>query len=154
MIFKYVEKKKKNKYNLSQRIRYGVPEHETIDQLENVFVFGLENYIDQEFAKAYAVGVYDANCLGDRWDGDLILDEIVTVKDSVIVCDGSNGNPVMHMLENNSLNYEVYERTFYDEDGNEIVSSYKLLLVAPNASGFDNWAVLNSLNKETKELKL
>ena len=47
--FKYV-KNKMNENNLKQRIRYKFPKHETIDQLENVFVFHLETHIDQEFA--------------------------------------------------------------------------------------------------------
>ena len=49
--FKYV-KNKINEDNLGQRIRYRFPKHETIDQLENVFVFDLETYNDQEFAEA------------------------------------------------------------------------------------------------------
>ena len=52
---KYVEIKS-NKNNLSQRIRYRFPKHKIIDQLENVFVFDLETYNDQDFAEAYAAG--------------------------------------------------------------------------------------------------
>ena len=33
-----------NEDNLNQSIRYGLPKHETIDQLLNVFVFELETY--------------------------------------------------------------------------------------------------------------
>ena len=53
--FKYV-KNIINENNLKQRIRYRFPKHEMIDQLENVFVFDLETYNDQEFAEAYAAG--------------------------------------------------------------------------------------------------
>ena len=49
-----------------------------IDQLENVFVFDLETYNDQEFAEAYAAGLYDVNRLRDKWDRDLTSDELVT----------------------------------------------------------------------------
>ena len=50
--FKYV-KNERNENNLKQRIRYRFPKHETIDQLENVFVFDLETHNDQEFDEAY-----------------------------------------------------------------------------------------------------
>ena len=39
--FKYA-KSKINEDNLSQRLPYSLPNHVTIDQLENVFVFDLE----------------------------------------------------------------------------------------------------------------
>ena len=39
-------------------------------------------------------------------------------KDNVIVFDGSNENPVMHMLKNISENYEGDEKTY--KDGDEI----------------------------------
>ena len=38
--------------------------------------------------------------------------------------------------------------------GDEIVSSYKLLLAGHNSSCFDNWVVLNSLVKEITEVKV
>ena len=61
-----------------------------------MFVFDLETYNDQEFAEAYAVGLYDVNRLRDRWDRDLTPDEIVTEKDNFIVFDESYTNPVMN----------------------------------------------------------
>ena len=71
--FNYV-KNKMNENNLKRRIRYIFPKHETIvDQLENVFVFDLETLNDQEFAEAYAAGVYDVKRLRDRWDRDLTV---------------------------------------------------------------------------------
>ena len=75
-------------------------------------------------------------------------------KENVTVFDGSNGNPVMSMLKYISENYEGDERTYIDKDGDEVVSSYILLLVAQNSSGFDSWVVLNSLVKETTEMKI
>ena len=59
----------------------------------------------------------------------------------------------MNMLKKNSENYEGDERTYKDKDGDQIVSCYRLLLVAENSSGFDSWVVLNSLFKEITELK-
>ena len=54
----------------------------------------------------------------------------------------------MNTLKNISENYEGNERTYIDRDGEEIASSYRLLLVAHNSSGFDSWVVLNSLVRE------
>ena len=150
--FRYV-KNKINENNLKQRIRYRFPKHETIDQLENVFVFDLETHIDQEFAEPYAAGLYDVNRLRDRWYRDLTSDELPIEKQNVTVFDASNGNCVMNMLKHISENYNGDERTYIDKDGDEIVSSYRLLLVAHNSSGFDSWVVLNSLVKEIKDLK-
>ena len=75
-------------------------------------------------------------------------------KDNVTVFDGSNGNPVMNMLDNISENYEGDEWTYIDKDGDEIVSSYRFSLVAHNSSGFDSWVVLKSLVRELTELKI
>ena len=72
--FKYV-KNKTNENNLKQRIRYRFPKHETIDQLKNVFVLDLEAHNGQEFAEAYAAGLYNVNRLRDKWDRDLAPDE-------------------------------------------------------------------------------
>ena len=77
--FKYV-KNKINENNLKQRIRYRFPKHETIDQLENVFVFDLETHNDQEFAEAYAAGLYDVNRLRNKRDRDLTPDELKSQK--------------------------------------------------------------------------
>ena len=65
----------------------------------------------------------------------------MTGKDSVMVFEGSNGNPVKNMFGNISLNYEGYDNAFIDKDGDEIVTSYRLLLVALNSSGFDDLMV-------------
>ena len=151
--FKYV-KNKINENNLKQRIRYRFPKHETIDPLENVFVFDLETHNDQEFAEAYAAGLCDENRLRDRWHRDLTSDELIIERKNVTVFDASNGNCVINMLKYISENYNGGERTYIDKDGDEIISSYRLLLVAHNSSGFDNWVVLNSLVKEITELKI
>ena len=47
--------------NLVQRIRYRFLNHETIDQLENVFMFDLETLNDQDIAEAYASDFYKVN---------------------------------------------------------------------------------------------
>ena len=150
--FKYV-KNKINENNLKQRILYRFLKHEPINQLENVFVFDLGTHNDQEFAEAYAAGLYDVNRLKDCWYRDLNSDEIIIEGKNVNVFDSSNGNCIMNMLKYISKNYEGDEKTYIDRDGDEIVSSYTLLLVAHNSSVFDSWFVLNSLVKDITELK-
>ena len=49
--------------------------------------------------------------------------------------------------------FEGHERIFIEKDGDEIVSSYRLFLVARNASGFDSWVVLIFLVKKITEIK-
>ena len=151
--FRYV-KNKINENNLKQRILYRFPKHETIDQLENVFVFDLETHNDREFAEAYAAGLYDVNRLRDRWRRDLTSNELIIERENVNVFDASNGNCVMNLLKYISEYYEGDERTYIDKDGDVIISSYRLLLVAHNSSGFDSWVVLNSLVKEITDLKI
>ena len=60
--FKYV-KTRLNENNIKQRFPDRLHKPEIIDQLENVFVFDLETYNDQEFVDAYATGLYDVNRL-------------------------------------------------------------------------------------------
>ena len=151
--FKYI-KNKINENNLKQRIRYRFPKYEKIDQLENVFVFDLETQNDQEFAETYAAGLYDVNRLRHRWHRDLTPHELVIERKNVTIFDASNGNCIMNMLKYISENYEGDEKTYIDRDGDEIVSSYRLLLVAHNSSGFDSWVVLNSLIKDITDLKI
>ena len=151
--FKYV-KNIINENNLKQRILYRFPKHETIDQLENVFVFDLELHKDQKFVEAYAAGLYDVNRFRDSWHRDLTSNELIIERKHVDVFDASNGNCITDMLKYFSENYDGDERTYIDKDGDEIISSYRLLLVAHNSSGFDSWVVLNSLVKEITDLKI
>ena len=58
------------------------------------------------------------------------------------------------MLKYISENYQGDGRTYIDEDGDKIVSSYRLLLVAHISSGFDSWVLLNSLVKDITDLKI
>ena len=94
------------------------------------------------------------NHLRDKWDRDLTPDELVIEREHVTVFDASNGICVMVMLKFISDKYERDETTYIDKDGDEIVSSYRLLLVAHKSSGFDSWVVLNSLVKEITDIKI
>ena len=58
------------------------------------------------------------------------------------------------MLKFLSENYEGDERTYFHRNGDEMFSSYRLLLVAHNASGFDSGVVLKSLVEELTELNI
>ena len=80
--------------------------------------------------------------------------ELVIERKNVTVFDASNGNCIMNMLKYISEDYDGDERTYIDKYRDEIISSYRLLLVAHNSSGFDSWVVLNSLVKEITDLKL
>ena len=60
----------------------------------------------------------------------------------------------MDNLEYISENYEGDERTYNNKDGEMIVSSYIISLVAHNASGFDSWVVLKCLVREITDLKI
>ena len=91
---------------MKQRILYCFQKHELMDQLQNVFVFDLETHNDQDFAEAYAVGLYDDNRERDKWDRDLTSDELVTERENAAVFDASNGNCVMDMFKFISENYE------------------------------------------------
>ena len=64
--------------------------------------------------------------LRDKWDRDLTSKELETKRENVTVFDESSGNPVMNMLKYISENCEGDERTYFDKDGDEIVSSYRL----------------------------
>ena len=119
-----------------------------------MFVFDLETHNDQEIAEAYAAGLYDVNRFRDKRDRGFTSDELETEREKFTVFDGSNGNPVMNKLKYISENFDGDERTYIDKDGDEIVSSYRLLLLAHISSGFDNWVVLNSLVKEITDLKI
>ena len=122
----------------------------------NAFVFDLETCSGQGLPEANKPGLYDVNCLRDRWNRDLIPVETMTEKDKVIGFNGCSRNPVMSMLKYTSENYEGDQKTYIDEDGDEILTSYRLLLVAKNASGFDSWVVLSSLairNSRNKKWK-
>ena len=121
-IFKYV-KNIINEKNLKQRFLYRFPKHEPIDQLKNVFVFDLETHIDQEFAEAYGVGLYDVNRLRECWYRDLTPRELMIERKNVTVFDASNGNCIMNMLKYISKNYDGDERTYIDKNGHEIISS-------------------------------
>ena len=93
------------------------------------------------------------NRLQDRWNRDLTADEIVREKDNFFVFEKPFKNPAMNRPKHFSQNYEGDERTFIDEDGDEVVSSYWFSLLARNSSCIDSWVVMNCLAKGKKSFK-
>ena len=73
-IFKNV-KKKINEDVLTQRFYYRFPDQGVVDQLENVFVFDIETYNQNENAETYEASFYEENCLREMWKRELTPDE-------------------------------------------------------------------------------
>ena len=76
-----------------------------------------------------------------------------TDRKNVTVFNGSIANRVMNTPNYISENYAGDERTYIEKDVDDIVSSYRLLLVVHNSSGFYSWVVLNSLLEEITDIK-
>ena len=72
----------------------------------------------------------------------------------LIVFDKSKENPVINIIEYFLVNYERDENTNIDRNGDDRITSYRLLILAHNASGFDIWVILNSLLREKTGLKI
>ena len=55
------------------------------------------------------------------------------------------------MLKTISENNKGDERTYVDNEGDDIVSLYRIILVTHNAGGFDSSVVLISLDKKIRD---
>ena len=117
-------------------------------------MFDLETYNDQQLPEAYSAVLYDVNRSQDMWYRDITTQKIEIEKESVIVFDRYGGNLIMKILKYFSENYEGDEATYINKEGDEVVSSYRNLLLAHNASGFDSSVELISLKKEINDLKI
>ena len=73
---------------------------------------------------------------------------------NVTVFNAIGESPIIELLQYISENYTCGETLCFNEHGGEVVRSYYILLLAHNASGFDNWIVLKSLDRETKNIKI
>ena len=140
-IFKVVSNKI-NEENLSQRKCYIFPKADELDQLKNVFVFNLQTYNGQKYAKAYASGLFDVRSFCQVRNRHL-TGKIDAENEKVVVFGTSDGNPVKNMNKYVSKNYEEHEKKYTDGDVDEKFSLYRLYILAHNASGFDDWVVLN-----------
>ena len=85
---------------------------------------------------------------------DITVQKIETERQNFLIFDRPFENFLMNMPKYFSENYGGDGRTFIDKEGNEKVSSYRLLLAAHNSSAFDSWVVLNALAREITDIKL
>ena len=119
-----------------------------------MFVCGFETYNDHDFAGAYAAFFYDANRLRDRWDKGLSHEETDVKTKTVIIFKKTNGNAIINLIKFFSENYEGDERFYVDKEGDEVLSSYRKILLAQNKSWFQSLVELNSSNRQIEDIKI
>ena len=67
---------------------------------------------------------------------------------------GENGKSVLKVIKNVIINYKSKPNYVIMKHGNPRISSYKYQMVGHNASGFDNYTVMNSLPSSHKCIKI
>ena len=114
--------------------------------LYNVFTFDPEtcNVEYSEYGKPYAAGVYHLNTLYWCFKGSLNKEELAVERSKVHKVDRENGNPLLKMIEYVIKKYRDKPKYIIKKHNKKIVSSYNYQMVGHNASGFDNYIVLNS----------
>ena len=134
---------------LKQVQEYKFPISNEKDCLYAVFAFDLEtaNVDFKQYCVPYAAGCYHLNRLKECYNGNLSEDELKIERENVHIFDYKNENPVMDMIDFIVKNYKGKPKFFKNKDGNYKISCFKYQLIAHNASGFDNYIVLNSLPK-------
>ena len=100
-------------------------------------VFDLETYNDQEIVDAHAVSLHEVNRLRDRWYRDITREEIPTDRNYAILYNKSCRDSVLNMLKYISEKHGGDERTHIDKEGDEVVTSFRILLLAHISSGID-----------------
>ena len=120
-----------------------------------VFAFDLEtcNVKNQLYCETYAAGVYHLNRLYECFNGDLTEKELQIERENVRVFDCENNNPILDMINYVINNYEGKPKIITDKHGKKIISSNKYQFVGHNASGFDNYILLNSLPESYTSIK-
>ena len=104
------------------------------------------NLENQLYCEPYGAGVYHINRLYECFKGDLTEKELETERKNFHLFDRENNNLVLGMISYIINNYKVNPQIILNKHGKKI-SSYKYQVVGHNASGFDNYIVLNSLPK-------
>ena len=124
--------------------------------LYDVFAFDLEtcNVEYSEYCEPYAAGVYHLNNLYWCFNGSLNKEELAIEGSKVHIFDRENGNPVLIMIDYVIKNCKGKPKYITDKHNKKIISSYKYQMVGHNASGFDNYIVLNSLPSSYKCIKI
>ena len=122
----------------------------------NVFAFDIEtsNVEYSEYCESYGAAVYLVNNIYWCFNGNLNREEVGIERSEVHIFDRQNGNPVLKMIEYVMNNYKGETKNVIIKHGNRILSSYKYKMVGHNASGFDNFIVLNSLPSSYKCTKI
>ena len=140
---------------LQQVIEYKFPISYEMNCLYNVFAFDLEtcNVEYSEYCKSYAAGVYHLNNLYWCFNGNLDKDELAIERSKVQVFDRENGNPVLKMIDYVIYNYKGKPKHVVNKYGKQVLSSFEYQMVGHNASGFDNYFVLNSSPSSYKCIK-
>ena len=134
---------------LKQVQEYKFPISNEKDCLYAVFAFDLEtaNVDYKQYCVPYGAGGYHLNRLKECYNGNLSEDELKMERENVHIFDYKNKNPVMDMINFIVKNYKGKPKFFKNKDGEYKISCYKYQLIAHNASGFDNYIVLNYLPK-------
>ena len=146
--FKY-EETQINDDILQQFIEYMLPISYEMNCLYNVFAFDLETCNEEysEYCEPYGAVVYHLKTLYSCFTGSLNEEELAIERSKVHVFDRENGNPVLKVIDYVITKYKGKPKDINNKHGNRIPSSYKYQMVGHNASGFDNYIVLNSLPK-------
>ena len=109
-----------------------------------VFAVDLEtgNVEKQLYCESYATGVYHLDRLFDCFNVDL-TEELKIERENVHAFDRENNNPAMDMINYVIENYKGKAKFITNKHNKKLISSYKYQFVGQNASGFDNYIVLN-----------
>ena len=89
--------------------------------------------------------MYHLNNLYWCFNGNLNKKELAIERSKVHVFDGGNGNRVFKLIDYVINIYNGKPKYVINKNRNRILSSNKCQMVGHNASGFDNYIVLNSL---------
>ena len=105
------------------------------------------------YCEAYAAGVYHLNCFYECFNGDITEKELEIERNNDLVFGRENNNPVLYMINFVIINYKGKPKIITRKHCKELISSNKSHFVEHNASGFDNYIVLNSLPESYTSVK-
>ena len=98
--------------------------------------------------------MYQLNNLYWCFNGSLNKEELAIERSKIQIFDRENGNPVLKSIYYVINNYKRKPKYVIKRNAARILSSYKYQMVGHNASGFDNYIVLNSLPSSYKCIKI
>ena len=117
-----------------------------------VFAFDLEmsNVEYSKNCESYGAGVYHLNKIYWCFNGSLNKEELSIEISKLHIFDRENGNPVLKKIDYVINIYLGKPNNAINKHGNRILSSHENQMVGQNASGSDNYIVLNSLPSSYK----